>query len=141
MLVYNNTFLSGRYNRKSIISSIREKLCDINGTIALNEFDLNLVLDEAIMNAMEHGNSWNPEKKIIIKIFQKENELQILIEDEGSGFNFNDLDSTELKWQPGEKLNIRGRGIFILKQLCDIEWINRGNVIKIALPLKESALK
>ena len=139
MIVYNDTFISEKCNKTAIISSIRKKLREIDGTVDIDDFELNLILDEAIVNAMEHGNSWDPEKNVIVKIYQNANDVQILIEDEGAGFNYNDLDSKDLKWQPDSKLNIRGRGIFLLKQLCDIEWINHGNVIKIVLPLKETA--
>jgi serine/threonine-protein kinase RsbW len=137
MIVYHNTFISEKCNKTAIISAIRKKLREIGGTIDIDEFDLNLILDEAIVNAMEHGNSWDPAKNVTVKIYNNNNNVQILIEDEGSGFNYNDLDSRDLKWQPGSKLNIRGRGIYLLKQLCDIEWINHGNVIKIVLPLSE----
>lgn len=136
MIVYNNTFISEKCNKISIIASIKNKLNELNGRLDVDDFDLSLILDEAIVNAMEHGNGWDPEKNVTVKIYMKDLELQILVEDEGSGFNYNDLDSIDLKWQPDSKLNIRGRGIFLLKQLCDIEWINKGNVIKIVLPLK-----
>ncbi len=137
MIVYHSTFISEKCNKTAIISTIRKKLREIGGTIDIDDFDLNLILDEAIVNAMEHGNSWDPAKNVTVKIYNNSKNIQILIEDEGSGFNYNDLDSGDLNWQPGSKLNIRGRGIYLLKQLCDIEWINHGNVIKIVLPLKE----
>ena len=136
MIVYNSTFISEKCNKTAIISSIRKQLREIDGTIDIDDFDLSLILDEAVVNAMEHGNSWDPGKNVTVKIYHSTNDVQILIEDEGSGFNYNDLDSNDLKWQPESKLNVRGRGIFLLKQLCDIEWINQGNVIKIVLPLK-----
>ena len=96
------------------------------------------MLNEAISNAMEHGNGWNPEKNITVQIYHKDNSIQIFIEDEGTGFDYNYIESREPVWQPASINNIRGRGIFILKQLCDIEWINRGNIIKIILPIKQS---
>lgn len=136
MIVYNSTFISEKCNKTAIISSIRKQLREIEGTIDIDDFDLNLILDEAVVNAMEHGNSWDPGKNVTVKIYHDTRVVQVLIEDEGSGFNYNDLDSNDLKWQPESKLNVRGRGIFLLKQLCDIEWINQGNVIKIVLPLK-----
>ena len=138
MIVYHDTFISEKCNKTAIISSIKKKLSEIGSTVDIDDFDLNLILDEAIENAMEHGNSWDPGKKVTVKIYLNNKDIQILIEDEGSGFNYSDLDSKDLKWQPESKPNIRGRGIFILKQLCDIEWINQGNVIKIVLPLKEA---
>ena len=140
MIVYHNTFISEKFNKTSIISSIRNKLHEIEGTLDIDDFDLNLILDEAVVNAMEHGNSWDPEKNVTVMIHHNEKDVQILIEDEGCGFDYNDLDSGDLKWQPDSdsRLNIRGRGIFLLKQLCEIEWINRGNVLKIVLPLKET---
>lgn len=139
MIVYSNKFLSERDNKKTIISSIRKQLNNIDAEIDIDDFDLNLILDEAVVNAMEHGNSWDPEKNVLVKIYNTGEKVQILIEDEGSGFNYNDLDSRDLKWHPGSdtKMNIRGRGIFLLRKLCDIEWINKGNVIKIVLPLKK----
>ncbi len=142
MIIYHNTFTTEKFNKLSIIASIKERLNKLDDSVDIDEFDLNLILDEAIVNAMEHGNSWDPDKNVTVKIYLYEKNVQILIEDEGCGFNYNDLDSMDLKWQPESdtRPNIRGRGIFLLKKLCDIEWINHGNVIKIVLPLKETTV-
>jgi len=137
MILYTNSFITKKCNKTAIISAIKSKLSDIDGKISIDDFELNLILDEAIVNAMEHGNRWNPEKNITVQICYNDNAIQILIEDEGTGFNYNDIESRELVWQPASINNVRGRGIFILKQLCDIEWINTGNIIKIILPIKQ----
>lgn len=137
MILYTNSFITKKCNKTAIISAIKRKLSEIDGEISIDDFELNLILDEAIVNAMEHGNGWDPEKTITVQIYHNDNSIQILIEDEGAGFDYNDIESRKPVWQPASINNIRGRGIFILKQLCDIEWINTGNIIKIILPLKQ----
>ena len=45
MIVYHNTFITEKFNKASIISSIRNKLRELEGTIDIDDFDPNLVAD------------------------------------------------------------------------------------------------
>jgi len=136
MILYQGKFPTTKKLKTDIISIIKDKLSKIEGKLCIDIMDLSLILDEAIINAMEHGNKWDPLKNILISINLAEKGIQIEIEDEGQGFDyfhrFNEDNNKPL-------LRERGRGLFLMKQFCDIEWINCGNIIKINIPVELTA--
>jgi len=69
---------------------------------------------EAVNNAIIHGNRSNPEKYVEVEFKKKNGELEIIVEDEGEGYE-NIPDPTE----PENIENIHGRGIFLIRQLSD----------------------
>jgi serine/threonine-protein kinase RsbW len=129
MIIFQEKFPTNKKFKNIIISSIKNKLLEIEGKLGIDLFDLNLILDETIINAMEHGNKWDPDKSILIKIFLAENGIQVEIKDEGNGFDY---------FHEFEKpcLDERGRGLFLIRQICNIEWTDRGNIIKINIPVE-----
>ncbi len=136
MILYQGKFPSTKKLKNSIITLIKDKLSDIEGKICIDLLDLNLILDEAIINAMEHGNKWDPAKNISIKISLAQKGIQIEIEDEGMGFDyFHKFTVNEVK----PILRERGRGLILIQQFCDIEWQNCGNIIKINIPVELTA--
>ncbi|HNX24209.1 MAG TPA: ATP-binding protein [Spirochaetota bacterium] len=136
MILYQGKFPTTKKLKTSIITLIKEKLSEIKGKICIDLLDLNLILDEAIINAMEHGNKWDPAKNILIKISLAQKGIQIEIEDEGQGFDyFHKFTTEEMK----PRLSERGRGLLLIQQFCDIEWTNCGNIIKINIPIELSA--
>ncbi len=133
MLIYQGKFPTTQKLKTGIINLIKDKLSEIEGKICIDLLDLNLILDEAIINAMEHGNKWDPSKNILIKISLKEKGIQIEIEDEGQGFDyFHKFIKRKIKPQLSE----RGRGLLLIHQFCDIEWTNCGNIIKMNIPVE-----
>jgi len=136
MILYEGKFPTSKNLKNNIITLIKDKLSQIEGKLCINLFDLNLILDEAIVNAMEHGNKWDPAKNILIKISLKQKKIQIEIEDEGQGFDHNQKIASDEKTA---HLNERGRGLLLMQQFCDIEWINCGNIIKINIPVELTA--
>ncbi|MCM8819652.1 MAG: ATP-binding protein [Candidatus Omnitrophica bacterium] len=91
-------------------------------------FDIRISLEEAIVNAIKHGNKLNP--KLSVDIFLKiiDKSLIIEIKDEGEGFDINNLpDPTS--FDNLEKLS--GRGLFLIKNLMDeVELLERGRKIR-----------
>ena len=133
MILYQGKFPTTKKLKTDIITLIKDKLSEIEGKICIDLLDLNLILDEAIINAMEHGNKWDPSKNISIKISLAQKGIQIEIEDEGQGFDyFHKFTPDEIK----PTLSERGRGLLLIQQFCDIEWINCGNIIKINIPVE-----
>ncbi len=136
MILYQGKFPTTLKLKTGIINIIKEKLSEIEGKICIDMLDLNLILDEAIINAMEHGNNWDPEKNISIKMILTQTGIQIEIEDEGAGFDyFHKIALEEIK----PRLSERGRGLLLMKKFCDIEWKNCGNIIKINIPFELTA--
>ncbi|MEI6305443.1 MAG: ATP-binding protein [Deltaproteobacteria bacterium] len=99
-----------------------------------NRFELanniNVVLTEAVTNAIIHANGADPNKKVRIRISISRTQLFIRVYDHGQGF---DLDSVPAPSLLSGKLEDRGRGIYIIRSLMDsvkfrkVRW---GNVLE-----------
>jgi serine/threonine-protein kinase RsbW len=87
-----------------------------------------LCISEAVVNSIKHGNKNNKNKTVSIVINCDVPELNILIEDEGNGFDFSNISD------PTCKTNLKnesGRGIFIIRALSNkIEYNEKGNRIQ-----------
>ena len=88
-----------------------------------------LSVNEAVNNAIYHGNSNNEEKLVTIDFFNDDTTFQFLISDEGRGFDFASIKD------PTEKENIyneSGRGIFIMKKYADqVYFLENGTKVKL----------
>lgn len=96
-------------------------------------YQLNLVLTEAMSNAIKYGNADKREEKVHIVINIKENELFIRIFDYGQGFNINEIPAPDF-----DLLEDCGRGIFLIKTLMDsVTYIRNkdGNVLEMVKQL------
>ena len=96
--------------------------------------DIELVLREALANAIVHGNNSDPGKKVIVACFcecgaEAGGGLLLVIGDEGAGF---DPDGVP---DPTNSQNIyagHGRGIFLMRQLMDeVRYQNGGSEIEL----------
>lgn len=71
---------------------------------------------ECISNAIIHGNQSNADKMVHLELQMQQGLLKCSIEDEGSGFDYNNLpDPTE----PENIEKLGGRGIFLMRNLSD----------------------
>jgi serine/threonine-protein kinase RsbW len=71
---------------------------------------------EAVNNAIQHGNRYNPDKKVTVSYEIEGDNLIFTVSDEGPGFDFYNLPD------PTAPENIEkptGRGIFLMKHLAD----------------------
>lgn len=74
--------------------------------------NLTLSVSEASSNAMVHGNKLDPKKFVDIKVTVYDDKINVIIKDEGNGFDPNSVpDPTS----PENLLKDSGRGIFIMK--------------------------
>lgn len=76
-------------------------------------FDLDLILCELLVNAGEHGNSWQPDKKVFLNIryCQEDSIILIFVADEGK---------KKISGMPAEiPCSERGRGLLLLSELAD----------------------
>ncbi|WP_183576002.1 ATP-binding protein [Mucilaginibacter sp. X5P1] len=73
-------------------------------------------LNEALINAMKHGNKMDPNKKVIINAEVEPKRITWTITDEGEGFDYTHLPDPTA---PENLENLTGRGIFIIKHLAD----------------------
>ena len=71
---------------------------------------------EAVNNAIVHGNKEDKSKKVKIQLRKNKKSVRFVIEDEGAGFDFSSLpDPTS----PENINKVKGRGIFLIKNLAD----------------------
>lgn len=131
MIKFAKEFPTKKDNINDIIRSITHEIFLISSRFAMPAESIRLVLNEAISNAMEHGNHWNPEKKISVIIKKTESCIKVMISDEGDGFQF-----LQNFFQTPLPLNERGRGIRLIKFLCPAEWQNNGSTINLLIPIK-----
>jgi len=95
---------------------------------------------ESMINAIRHGNQCDPSKKAHLKISLVGPQIEVIVEDQGHGFNLGDLaDPTETK----NLLKPSGRGILIIRSFMDEVDISRseggGNRLRMVKRLPENA--
>jgi len=127
--ILNLSHPSIKNRKKDIVDIIIKAIRRREIQASLNENEMHLLIDEALTNAMEHGNNWNPKKVINIKISVDHTFLHISISDEGHGFNSQDPSCFREVFQP------RGRGLHIIKQFCEPSWNKKGNRIDLKIAL------
>jgi serine/threonine-protein kinase RsbW len=95
---------------------------------------INLVLTEAMINAIKHANAGDPEKTVHVSITILEDELTIKVYDEGQGFDINTVPPPNF-----DELEEGGRGIFIIRSIMDTVYyrkVNGGNVLEMCKSLR-----
>ena len=88
---------------------------------------------EATNNAIIHGNNSDPSKNVRIEIHMLENELKVLIEDQGIGFDHKNIPDPTA---PENVEKINGRGIFLMERLSDeILYLEEGRIVELKFKL------
>jgi serine/threonine-protein kinase RsbW len=89
-----------------------------------DEFDVELVLREALENAVLHGNQEDPGKKVHIRCrCGPGNEITIVVTDQGRGFDFGKIVGNGFTSDPAAD---HGRGIQLMKAFMDDVHFERG---------------
>ncbi|HDZ68813.1 MAG TPA: ATP-binding protein [Phycisphaerales bacterium] len=88
-------------------------------------FAVHLALEEALINAVEHGNKMDSDKKLKIDYSVDPDKIEIYVTDDGSGFKPNAVPDPRY----GENLyKTGGRGLFLIRSYMDVvEFNERGN--------------
>lgn len=71
---------------------------------------------EAVNNAIQHGNEYNPAKKVTVTYEVEGDNLIFTVQDEGHGFDFYNLPDPTA---PENLEKPTGRGVFLMKHLSD----------------------
>ena len=107
---------------------IAKELDKYSGDRETLAYHINLVLTEAMANAIKYAKSKDPEKLVHILINISDDELVIKVFDKGQGFDINTIPSPDF-----DRLEDRGRGIFLIRSLMDsvcYKKVRNGNVLK-----------
>ena len=88
-------------------------------------FGVRLSLEEALVNAIKHGNRMDPDKKVYIACELTEDEVIVVIEDQGDGFKIEEVPD------PTEDNNLEkpgGRGIMLIRSfMTGVGYNDKGN--------------
>ncbi|QEM68390.1 ATP-binding protein [Geobacter sp. FeAm09] len=101
---------------------------------------LNVVLTEAMVNAIKHANAADPSKEVLIRISASDQEICIKVYDSGQGFDLTSVPDPDFEV---DQLGEKGRGIFIIRSLMDsVEYkrTNGGNVLEMKKSLVPRAV-
>ena len=118
------------YSHISQIDNVVQKILKLLQSSGIDKpasFDIRLCLEEALINAIRHGNKNNKDLPINITYSISDGEFKLSVEDSGRGFDYTRLpDPTAKK----NLLKIKGRGIYLIKYLMDeVSFNKNGNKI------------
>ncbi len=88
------------------------------GLVAERIEDLKSAVAEACINAMQHGNKWRPEARVVVNMNLRDDTFVVSVMDQGDGV-------PEVPEYPGitriieENVPPRGLGVFMIQQLVD----------------------
>ena len=107
-----------------------ERGLKLHGYDERDVFSVRLALEEALINAIKHGNQLDQSKKVTISYRLHENRFEVLISDEGIGFDPNDVpDPTAIE-------NLErpcGRGVMLMRHYMDeVSYSPRGNSVSMS---------
>lgn len=116
-----NLLLSSSYDECPKLQDFLEVMSEREGFSSGFLQELLLVVKEAFVNAVRHGNAGNSEKHVCISFesFHKDFSRTLLIDvsDCGSGFAIHDIDDPR---DPDLVMKSSGRGIFLIRAYAEI---------------------
>lgn len=102
-----------------------------------DRFDIRLCFEEMLINAMKHGNGFNPHVHVDVRISYNASEVFLSIVDKGSGFKVTDVRN------PTEQQNLErngGRGVFLVKHLMDdLQYLDNGTRVEMRKTVKKQS--
>ncbi len=120
-------------NTPDLVKELIDKLAESGKSPELDFNELLIIIEEALTNAIEHGNRWDNSKMISVDAYAENEILHIRITDEGNGFPVPDIiSSIDVK----DRNRIRGWGLFMIKKLCKPSWNREGNQIDLQVEIK-----
>lgn len=101
-----------------------------------DRFGIRLALDEAVTNAVKHGNGMDPSKTVSVAWRANEGSLEVVVEDQGPGF---DPDALPDPTAPENLTKPSGRGVMLMRNYMDeVSFSNSGNRVSLTKTIKPS---
>ena len=95
------------------------------GVVKSEQSNLFVALDEAFVNAVKHGNKFDAHKLVRITAEVSKQEAKFTIEDEGEGFDINNIPDP---LDPENLFKTSGRGVLFIYNIMDeVKYNDRGN--------------
>lgn len=90
--------------------------------------DIKLALEEALVNAIKHGNRLDPRLSVSVLVQSTDDSLTISVSDQGKGFDFRNVPD------PTKEPHLSrpsGRGVFLIRNRMDkVEFQDNGSCVK-----------
>ena len=121
-------FLAGRDVQQAIMNEV---LKHNFGTETV--FAIRIALEEAIVNAIKHGNRQDPSKKVFVEAKVTPKRAEITIEDQGEGFKRSCVPD------PTAEENLykcSGRGVLLIESYMDSVWSRGGRRVRMVKEIK-----
>lgn len=125
--MHNRMVIASRF---ADVAAVQDAIVDAAATRGFNEtqiFAIKLALEEALTNAVKHGNKLDPAKQVSIDYHVTEDEVRITICDEGGGFH------PEQVPDPTLDANLEkpcGRGVMLIKAyMTKVSFNDAGNCV------------
>jgi serine/threonine-protein kinase RsbW len=116
-----------------IIRSLMGRICEQLEFDEDSSYWIWLATQEALNNAIKHGNKMNKEKSVHLMLSALNGEFKISVKDEGEGFDQSKIpDPTS----PENLLKTSGRGLFFMKNFMDHVEIQTQNGTSVTLTKK-----
>jgi serine/threonine-protein kinase RsbW len=114
----------------SLVRQLQERILAELEAMGLAERDLfgvKLALEEALVNAMKHGNQLDRSKTVRVSYLTRHESFYIRIIDEGDGFDPDDVPDPTLE----ENLERAcGRGLMLMRHyMSEVRFLARGNTV------------
>jgi serine/threonine-protein kinase RsbW len=95
------------------------------------EFAVRLALDEALANAIHHGNGSDRTKKVTVEYRVTAEQVEVMVCDEGTGFNPDLVPDPTL---PENLAKPSGRGIMLMRAyMSSVRFNERGNCVTLTV--------
>ena len=116
-------FANGREVQKKILDEVERR-----GYVPDALFAIKLALEEALINAIKHGNKMDRSKTVRIEAAIGDDETQLVVEDEGPGF---DRASVPDPTADENLERLHGRGILLMEAYMDnVQWTRGGRRVQ-----------
>jgi serine/threonine-protein kinase RsbW len=129
-----NIFNHEKVISKGVMSELRKIcsriLCHANvlGYSKDDQFAIHLALEEAIVNAVRHGNKEDADKDVVIEYTVRPEKIEVSVTDQGQGFKPEDVADP----RSGENIyKAGGRGVLLIKSyMNNVEYNKTGNSVR-----------
>lgn len=110
-----------------LVAEILDAL-QLHGWSAGDKFGIQMAMEEAVMNAIKHGNGCDPTKMVDINLGFDDQKFEATISDDGCGFNPDEVPDPTADENIGKTC---GRGVLLMKEFVDsLEYNETGNEVK-----------
>ena len=90
-------------------------------------FSIKLALEEALVNAIKHGNQMDPDKRVTVWYSVTGTRFDVRITDEGPGFDPSDVPDPTL---PENIERFCGRGLLLIRNfMTEVAYVGKGNIV------------